>query len=511
MELVEGEDLAARVGRGPLPVEEALAIARQIAEALEAAHEKGIVHRDLKPANVKVRADGAVKVLDFGLAKAMDLAGGASSGGSPTASPALMHSPTLTGARFAHGTELGVILGTAAYMSPEQARGSAVDKRSDVWAFGVVLYEMLAGGSLFAGESVAETVAGVLKSPIDLARLPAGTPPAIRRLVRRCLERDPRNRLHDVADARIVIDEVIRGGDTAEPAGAAPPPPRGVARRELAAWAVAAVATIAGLALLLGGKAPSGEAPLAVAGVTRFAVVPEEPGRLQGFPALSPDGRTLVYALRPEDGPVTLWAHSFESGASRRIAGTEGGGQPFWSPDGRRLAFFAGGQLRRLDLGTGLAQALAPVADARGGTWGADGEIYLSANAASGISQVPAASGASRPTTALDSKRGEESHRFPWALPGGGLLYTVTGNPAVRGIYWRGAGAAAARRLLPDVSRAAYDGRGQLLWVRDRALVAQRFDLATGALSGEIAPLAEAIGSDQQATAEDWFAVAAGT
>ncbi|MEZ5313948.1 MAG: serine/threonine-protein kinase [Thermoanaerobaculia bacterium] len=210
MELVEGPTLAERIGRGALPVDEALAVARQICEALEAAHEKGIVHRDLKPQNVKVRADGTVKVLDFGLAKAMDPTGGEASPSQQGRSPTLMNSPTLTAA----GTQLGMILGTAAYMAPEQARGGIVDKRADIWAFGVVLFEMLTGDGLFLEGSVVDTLSAVMRKPVELEKLPAGTPPAIRRLLRRCLERNPKNRLHDIADARIVIDEVLAGGAT---------------------------------------------------------------------------------------------------------------------------------------------------------------------------------------------------------------------------------------------------------------------------------------------------------
>jgi serine/threonine-protein kinase len=204
MELVEGDDLSQLIARGPLPVEDALAIARQIADALEAAHEQGIVHRDLKPANVKVRRDGTVKVLDFGLAKAMDtvVATVASSVPGPLASPTLMHSPTLTGA---HGTQLGMILGTAAYMAPEQARGKAVDKRADVWAFGVVLHEMLTGRRLFGGEETSDVLASVLRQEVDLSTLPAATPPRARRLLARCLERDPRLRLRDIGEARLAL------------------------------------------------------------------------------------------------------------------------------------------------------------------------------------------------------------------------------------------------------------------------------------------------------------------
>ncbi|MBK6404626.1 MAG: serine/threonine protein kinase [Holophagales bacterium] len=221
MELVEGEDLAERMKRGSVALEEAISIARQIAEALEAAHDKGIVHRDLKPANVKLTPEGTVKVLDFGLAKAMDPPAGSASAADLARSPTLMNSPTMTAA---HGTQLGVILGTAAYMAPEQARGSAVDKRADIWALGVVLYEMLTGRSLFAADTVSDTLAGVLRGEIDLAKLPAGTPPALRRLLRRCLERNPKNRLHDAADARLVLADLEAG--VADEGADAPPDAR---------------------------------------------------------------------------------------------------------------------------------------------------------------------------------------------------------------------------------------------------------------------------------------------
>ena len=244
MELVEGEDLAERLKRGPLPLDEALAVARQIAEALEAAHEKGIVHRDLKPANVKLTPDGKVKVLDFGLAKAMDPPAGSTSAADLARSPTLMNSPTMTAA---HGTQLGVILGTAAYMSPEQARGQAVDKRADIWAFGVVLHEMLTGRSLFAADTVTDTLAGVLKNEIDLAKLPAGTPASVRRLLRRCLERNPKDRLHDIADARIeLLEATSRAGDP----GLEPSTPQSLPRRG-SSWRlplVTAVALALGLA-----------------------------------------------------------------------------------------------------------------------------------------------------------------------------------------------------------------------------------------------------------------------
>src|SRR4029450_135092 len=264
LELVEGPTLQDRIAQGPLPVDEALAIARQIAEALEAAHEKGIIHRDLKPANVKLTADGNVKVLDFGLAKALDAS--ATSSLSPSASPTLMNSPTLTAA----GTQLGIILGTAAYMAPEQAKGAAVDKRADIWAFGLVLHEMLTGERLFARDSVAEALAGVLKSDIDFSKLPASIATAVRQLLRRCLERNPKNRLHDIADARIVLDDVAAGkADDGGNLGAVAPARSRSARSPALPWLAgfavgAALATLATRTVL----APARAQPPALVSLT---------------------------------------------------------------------------------------------------------------------------------------------------------------------------------------------------------------------------------------------------
>ena len=329
MELVDGEELASRIARGPLPLDEALGIARQIAEALEAAHERGIVHRDLKPANVKVRSDGAVKVLDFGLAKAMEPA---AAGADVARSPTLLNSPTLSAA---HGTRMGVILGTAAYMSPEQARGGAVDERADVWAFGVVLFEMLAGRSLFAGETVSDTLAGVLKTDIDFAQLPPSVPPAVRRLLRHCLERNPKNRLHDVADARILLaDAAGEAGDettVAPPSGVAAP--RSMARR-WGPWAAG---------LLLGALAG------ALVGRTLLAPPPAEPPTLVPltysgkdlWPVASPDGKTLAF-VSTRDGGSRIWLKQLATGEEVAItAGPADAGVSF-SPDGASLLFLRG-------------------------------------------------------------------------------------------------------------------------------------------------------------------------
>jgi Tol biopolymer transport system component len=398
---------------GALPVGEALSIARQIAEALETAHDKGIIHRDLKPQNIKLTPDGQVKVLDFGLAKAMEPAGA-----SPTASPTLLNSPTLTAQP---GTQLGVILGTAAYMAPEQARGKAVDKRADIWAFGVVLYEMLTGTSLFAEETVSDTLAGVLKTEVDLGRLPEATPPAIRRLLRRCLDRDPKRRLHDIADARIVIDEVLAGAESLEgPAHSAPTEPAPLARR-FAPWAALFLA----LGVLAGwlARSPSSGPEESAASTPALRRLTEIPG-LETHPDISPDGRQFVYTsaasgnndiyLMRVDGSraINLTASSpahdeqaafspdgesiafrserdggglFVMGATgesvRRL--TNFGYDPAWSPDGKRLAFSTEGvidpyvrlgpaELWIVEVATGKTRQL-PLPDAVQPAWSPDG------------------------------------------------------------------------------------------------------------------------------------------
>ncbi len=508
MELVEGPTLAERLAQGALPLDESLSIVRQIAEALEEAHEKGIVHRDLKPQNIKLTGEGKVKVLDFGLAKAMDPESGAASAGELARSPTLMNSPTLTAA----GTQLGVILGTAAYMAPEQAKGLPIDKRADIWAFGVVLYEMLAGGPLFAGDTVTDTLAGVLKSEIDFTQLPAATPAAVRRLLRRCLERNPKNRLHAIADARIVLEELATGRleesrPTSEASAAIAPRP-GPAR--WLPWVAALAGVAIGGAGWLARPGSTGSAAAAPPRVTRFVVPPPGPGEILGFPALAPDGRTMAFTFAAERAVPRLWLHSFDSGQSREIAGTDLAEQPFWSPDGRRVGFFARGKLETLDVTNGNLETLAPVADARGATWSESGEIVFSPTCCAGLFAVPATGGADRPLTELDPASAESSHRFPWALPGGkSLLYTVPDGKQV-GIRHLSMASGATRALIPLPARAIYDPRGFLLWTRDRALVARRLDPASGELAGEVVVVAQQVGTDANKTAQDLFAAAGG-
>jgi eukaryotic-like serine/threonine-protein kinase len=505
MELVEGEDLSSLIAHGPLPLPEALGIARQIAEALEQAHEKGIVHRDLKPANVKLRGEGKVKVLDFGLAKALEAgAAGSGLGSAPATSPTLMSSPTLTSAG---GTQLGMILGTAAYMAPEQAAGRPVDRRADIWAFGVVLYEMLTGKRLFEGDSVAETLASVLRGEVDLQALPAATPPAIRRLLRRCLERQPRNRLHDIADARIVLDEVAAGtADEGAAETVLPAPPRPLWQRSLP-WLAALFGVVFGAAGMLRLDRLDRPAP-GPSRATRFAVTPPVPGEFDGYPALSPDGRSLAFCFVPQHSVPRLWLHSFDSGESRELAGTEHAEQPFWSPDGRHLGFFAAGQLRHLEIATGHIESLAPVSDSRGATWSESGDIVYSPSCCSPLSRIAAAGGTPRPLTELDAGEGEGSHRYPWALPGGeAMLFTIP-DGTHPGIYWLSIASGKRVLLLPGAARAVYDPRGFLLLNRDGSVVARRFDARTATLSAETVLVAEHVGTDPEKTAQDLFAAA---
>ncbi|HMK93647.1 MAG TPA: protein kinase, partial [Thermoleophilia bacterium] len=398
MELVPGEDLAERLKQGALSLEEALPIARQIAEALEEAHEKGIVHRDLKPANIKVAPDGRVKLLDFGLAKA--LAGEPAEGSSVE----LSHSPTITQA----GTAAGLILGTAHYMAPEQARGKPVDKRADIWAFGVVLFEMLAGARPFAGETVSDVLASVLARDPDWSRLPA-LPTRLMTLLQRCLERDPRRRLRDIGEARLVL---------AEPTIEAPVASAGNGKRWLGP--LACVCLLA-LQALLGALWYVLRRPTAEAAVLRYDV--RTPGRTTlviGFRpavALSADGGRLAFVARDEGVP-RLYARDRADAEARPISGTEGATEPVFSPDGAWLAFFTDNKLKKASL-EGATVSLMDVADPKGLDWPDSDRLVLAPQSTGPIVEVSAKGGPPRPITKVDEAKGERSHRWPQLLPGG--------------------------------------------------------------------------------------------
>ena len=491
MELVDGEDLSQRIARGAISIDEALPIARQIAEALEAAHEQGIIHRDLKPANIKVRADGTVKVLDFGLAKAIDPAG-------PSSAHA-MNSPTLS----IHATQAGLILGTAAYMSPEQAAGKSVDKRSDLWAFGVVLLEMLTGRQTFAGETVSHVLAAVLKDEPDFTPLPPNTPASIRRLLRRCLEKDRKRRIADAADARLEIDEALTGStDVSSAAGV---PPRQSTRREQAAWALAGILALVALTLAIAQQLTP---PQIETATTRFLVAPPDGSALLSNSGgggsavvVSPDGRRLVLVVIGSDGMPRLWIRPLDATSPQLLVGTDGASSPFWSPDSRWIAFFANGKLKRISSGGGEPQILCDSASGGGGTWNRDDVIVFSPAPAGegGLVRVAGGGGTPVPVTALDSAHGETNHLWPQFLPDGRHYLYVVGGRDNSGLYV-GSMDSKDRTLLLDVerlgqeySKVEYAAPGYLLFVRDRALLAQPFNATRLALEGDVVQVADGV------------------
>jgi eukaryotic-like serine/threonine-protein kinase len=469
MELVPGETL-----KGPLPLETALNYAKQIAEALEAAHDKSIVHRDLKPANIMVTPAGTVKVLDFGLAAVTQPS--AASSGDPS------NSPTLT----MRATQAGMILGTAGYMAPEQAAGQPVDRRADIWAFGVVLYEMLTGQRLFTGDSIAHILADVLRAPIDFDKLPPATPRTIRDLVKRCLDRDVKTRLRDIGEARIAIQNVGK-----EPEVVAPAPSRPWHRSWLP-WCIAAlaIACAAGLAFVHLREQPPQEPSL------RFQIpLPKEAS--DADQRISPDGRYLVFAA----GGGPLWVRSLTSLTAQPLAGTEGAILPFWSPDSKSIGFFAGGKLQRIEVAGGPALTLADVPVARGGTWalptgsgGNGGGVILFTPTANGpILRIPAGGGAVSPITKL--RPGEVSHRFPWFLPDGRhFFYSAThASNVYHNTIHVGDLSSPEDRVITEADSLAVYSQGFLLFLRQDTLMAQPFDAQRRIAAGDAAPLEQQI------------------
>jgi Tol biopolymer transport system component len=512
MELVEGPTLADRLAPGALPVAEARAIARQIAEALEEAHEKGIVHRDLKPQNVKVTADGKVKVLDFGLAKALDPLGAASGG---TSASQLAQSPTLTfGA-----TQMGMILGTAAYMSPEQAAGKPVDRRADIWAFGVVLWEMLAGRRLFDGESVPETLGAVFRQEIDFAALPADTPPALRQLVERCLERDPKARLRDIGEARIALAEA-RGGSLLASAPASGPvaaSPAAAKRSGASVWPWALVAIAAVLIPTANWLRPR-PAPSAPARLVAVGVSPPAAHTLTGGEApildVARDGGAVAFEAEGPDGRQ-LFLRRLARAEVEPLAGTQGATQPFFSPDGRSLGFFASGRIRKLTLAGGAVADVVNVNAYRGATWTESGWIVFTPAYSAGLSKVRETGGRVEPLTTIEAASAERTHRWPTALPGSPWIVFSVGaanspnsydDARIEAVHLESGerktiyeGAWMARFAPPDT----------LLVQRRAALVALPFDPESAERKGEERTLLDQVGGEASSGA-GYFAAGAG-
>jgi serine/threonine-protein kinase len=414
MEFVDGETLAERIARHPLPLDEALPVARQVLEALEAAHEQGIIHRDLKPANIKLRPDGTVKVLDFGLAKALEPEPGSAE------ALHLRDSPTITSP--AEMTGAGVILGTAAYMSPEQAKGRAVGKTADLWAFGAVLYEMLTGRRAFPGENVSETVAHVLMQEPDWHALPESTPASIRRLLRRCLDKDRKRRLDSARAAQLDVDDAM---NVRVDAGL-PTTGRQVTFRRRLPWAIAAMLALALLAAALPlGSSWRRQASLAQLRlhVTLGTDAPLASIDRGSAAILSPNGEVLAFVAQPRDGAASLHVRHLDQLEATRLAGTEGAHSPFFSPDGEWIAFFADAKLKKVALSGSAPITVCDTPDAKGGTWSADGWITFAPFNSGGLLRVASSGGVPTPLTTLSDD--EVLHGWPQMLPdGNGVLYT---------------------------------------------------------------------------------------
>ncbi len=485
LEYVEGMTLAERLDRGPLPLDEALEIACQVASGLEAAHDAGIIHRDLKPGNIKITPEGKVKVLDFGLARSEEhtstSASSVSHVDSPTMTNPVLNSPTIPGA----------ILGTAPYMSPEQARGRRVDKRTDVWSFGVVLYEMLTGVGPFHGETATDSIGAILHKDVDLERLPAGTPRAVRRVLTRCLERDRNQRLRDLGDARLELE-------TTEQIAPAP------ATASSGPWKFVAFILLLALIVATGALRVSMRAVDPPDSIVRASIRPAlgttmtHLGDLAGPAVLSPSGDRVVFVARAEDGSRSLWVRALDEADSELLRGTEGASHPFWSADGRAVGFFTRGQMQRVDISTHGVRTICQAPGGRGGAWFEDGTIVFSPEFQSGLFRVSAEGGEPTRITTIDSDR-HTSHRWPMTLPGGRVLFiAVNHDPGML---------SAARLCVVDTNggevtelvEAHYSGQvvgKKLLFVRSDVLHAVDVDLDQGRVTGDAVPIVEQVVAD---------------
>jgi serine/threonine-protein kinase len=476
MELVEGPTLANRIRRGALPLDEALTIARQIAEALEAAHEKGRVHRDLKPANIKFTPEGVVKLLDFGLAKAAE---------EPTAAGDPSDSPTQT----ISPTRAGVILGTAAYMSPEQARGEAVDKRADIWAFGCVLYEMLTGKAVFHGDTTSDILAAVLRSEPNWSALPVGTPPRIRKLLQRCLERYRNQRLRDIGEARIAIDaHEEEAPHKSRTAGVFP-------------WA-AVLATAVCLAVAGWWRATRPAPPRQLIRLTAQLTPGAFIDRFRGaWLALSPDGTRIVVAESEPAGGWRLVTRSLDESQFAPLFGADGGVKPFFSPNGQWIAFFADNKLKKIPVRGGVPVTLCDAPEFyRGASWGDDGNIVAAFSGGStGLVRISSSGGAATAVTQVRKENGETAHGWPQVLPGAQVvLFTAHGAGADDESEIAVVSLKTGERK--TVYKGGFFGRylpsGYLVFLRGNTLFASPFDLRRLALTATPQPVLEEVNSN---------------
>jgi Tol biopolymer transport system component/tRNA A-37 threonylcarbamoyl transferase component Bud32 len=458
LEFLDGESLEARLKRGPLPLDEVLDVGRQVATGLEAAHESGIVHRDLKPGNIMLTRSGTVKLLDFGLARS----------DSPERSgsdPNLTTSPTMTHA----STQPGVILGTAAYMSPEQARGKAVDRRTDIWSLGCVLYECLTGTPMHEGETVSDLVARILEREPTWTALPATTPPRLVALLRRCLTKDARQRQRDMGDVRLELEAIAAGETGQAPVAAAS------RERSLPVWAVAAIAaalvTLGGAGALLFAPRAAGERP---ATLTLLAPPGVAFGRAATDVVISPDGQQVVCVASDTLSGPRLWVRSVDRDNARPLVGTENAEEPFWSPDGDRVGFFANGKLKTVSVSNGAVRVLADAPLPRGGTWGG-GRILYQPRSLGPLWSIPEEGGQPALASTVDSASGQIGHRFPQFLPDHRhFLVSVVGKQPLRKLFSSGGSAGAV-----------FAPPGWLIAPRDGAVKAQRFDTRTFEVRGD--------------------------
>ncbi len=491
MELVEGETLQDRIGRGLIPFDEAARIGLELAKAIEYAHEKGIVHRDLKPANVMLDAEGQVKVLDFGLAKALE---------EEKTPEELSNSPTLTAA----ATQAGIILGTAAYMSPEQAAGSATDRRADIWSYGVVLSEMLSGQQQFSGESVSHTMASVLKDEPDWDQFPSHVPPRIIELLQRCLHKHPKQRLQAIGEARVMWESYLADPPSFEARAKAETDlaAQSGRRAQILPWSIAALALAALAFVYFRGdttsstETTSSRLTIPLTGSTHFLENQASP------PAISPDGSLIVYGMTDDEGVDRLWLRPIDSFDARPLSGTTGARYPFWSPDSRHVGFFLDGRVRRIEVSSGRVQTVGGERAflSRGASWSQNDQILFVPNSNTGIWVVDAAGGTPRQITTPDPNVADSSHRWPHALPDGEhFLYLVWSNDSEAlikhgGVYLASIdGSSEPRRIVSDTSSVNYTSSGHLLVMQESNLVAIPFDMDRLETTGDALIVADGV------------------